>query len=317
MLSIVLILFFLAPGLRYKASPSAFRAEAVIDCSPAVAAGVVLPDGEGRYAPVIPGWGHYHYPVSTTRDSAQYYFDQGLSLYYGYHLTESLSSFREASRRDSDCVMTYWGQALAMGPYYNSTYSYKMPSSVLPVLARMNQLAERAPAREKDLVTVMNQRYSADVTDSRRSALNRAYSEGMKGLIGKYPGDKDIKALYIDGVMTEHAWDMWDSAGAPRPWTPGLVRMCEEILAADAYHPAALHYHIHLLEASFHPEATLSSANMLKDLMPGVPHMVHMASHSYQRTGLYTNGVFINDSANAAQRRFDLTAPNLHLGSAI
>lgn len=284
----------------------------VVGCAP-LPATHILPAADGRYAPVFPGWGHYHYFISTSNDSSQFFFDQGLSLYYGYHLTESLASFREAARRDSNCLMAWWGQALAMGPYYNNTYSYKMPADVLPVLVSMDRLAVAAPEREKDLAAAMDQRYSNDVTDSRRSALNRAYSEAMKGLIPKYPRDKDIKALYIDGVMSEHAWDMYAPAGVPKPWTPELVRLCEEILAADGYHPAALHYHIHLIEASPHPDATLASADKLKDLMPGVPHMVHMASHTYQRVGLYSRGAFINDSANAAQRVFVGLAPNLRL----
>ena len=304
------MLLLLFPGMgKRRMTPAP---DAIIGCGPAPATSL-QPDGEGRYAPVFPGWGHYHYPISTTDDSAQFYFDQGLSLYYGYHLTESLASFKEASLKDSNSVMTWWGQALAMGPYYNNTYFYKMPADVLPVLERMHLLAAKAPVREKDLAAAMDQRYSTDVTDSRRAALNRAYSEAMKGLIGKYPGEKDIKALYIDGVMSEHAWDMYNPKGEPKPWTPELVRYCEEILAADAYHPAALHYHIHLLEASYHPEVTLPSADKLKDLMPGVPHMVHMASHSYQRTGLFAKGTFINDSANAAQRVFVGLAPNLRL----
>jgi len=192
-----------------------------------------------------------------------------------------------------------------------------MPAEVLPVLATMRRLAAGAAAREKDMVAAMEQRYSADVTDSRRTALNRAYSEAMKKLIGKYPGDKDIKALYIDGVMSEHAWDMYDPKGEPKAWTPELVKYCEEILAADSLHPAALHYHIHLVEASYHPEVSLASADKLKDLMPGVPHMVHMASHSYQRTGLFAKGAFINDSANAAQRMFASLAPKLRLTPAV
>jgi tetratricopeptide (TPR) repeat protein len=336
------------------------RKDAIIGCAPAPVTRV-LPDAAGRYAPVFPGWGHYHYPISTHNDSAQYYFDQGLSLYYGYHLTESLASFREASLKDSNCVMTWWGQALAMGPYYNNTYTYRMPEDVLAVLAKMRRLASMgattgaadargkgsadasrkkretargkeatdatgkkretamvreasaATAREKDLVAAMEQRYSSDVTDSRRPALNRAYSEAMKGLIGKYPADRDIKALYIDGVMSEHAWDMFSPAGEARPWTPELVKYCEEILAADGNHPAALHYHIHLLEASHHPEATLASAEKLPQLMPGVAHMVHMASHSFQRTGLYARGAEINDTASAAQRVFVGLAPHLGL----
>jgi tetratricopeptide (TPR) repeat protein len=313
MRELIFILFFLLPSAapRRDLTVVSRRDDAVVGCGPA--ASFPTAGADGRYAPVFPGWGHYHYAISTKIDSAQYYFDQGLSLYYGYHLTESLASFKEAALKDSNCVMAYWGQALAMGPYYNSIFSYKMPPEVLPVLIRMNVLAAGAGASEKDLAAVMNRRYSPDTTDSRRAALGRDYSEGMRALIGKYPDDKDIKALYIDGVMTEHAWDMWDAKGSPKPWTPELIKDCEEILAADPYHPAALHYHIHLLEASLHPEETLASAEKLKVLMPGVAHMVHMSSHSYQRSGLYSKGVSSNDSANAAQEQYSAMAPQLHL----
>jgi tetratricopeptide (TPR) repeat protein len=314
MRGLIIILFLLLPPAvpREHFATAGRRDDAVVGCGPAAIAGLQA-DADGRYAPVFTGWGHYHYAISTKNDSAQYYFDQGLSLYYGYHLTESLASFKEAALKDSNCVMVYWGQALALGPYYNSIYSYKMSPDVLPVLDRMNILAEGAGDREKDLVAVMDRRYSNDTTDSRRAALDRNYSEGMRGLIGKYPDDKDIKALYIDGVMTEHAWDLWDTKGLPKPWTPELIKDCGDILAADPYHPAALHYHIHLLEASLHPEETLSSADKLKVLMPGVAHMVHMASHSYQRSGLYSKGVSVNDSANAAQEHYSVMAPQLHL----
>jgi tetratricopeptide (TPR) repeat protein len=308
----VLLFLVLGAGMQRTEFRGDSRRDDAVGCAP-LPVGHLLPDASGRFAPVFPGWGHYHYPIATTNDSAQFYFDQGLSLYYSYHLAESLASFREAALKDSSCVMVYWGQALASGPYYNNTYTYKMPADVLPVLATMNRLAAGASAREKDLAAAMNQRYSSDVSDSRRVELNRAYSLAMKELIAKYPTDKDIKALYIDGVMSEHAWNMFSPAGEARPWTPELIHYCEEILAADGYHPAALHYHIHLVEASHHPEATLSSADKLKDLMPGVPHMVHMSSHTYQRVGLYSKGAFINDSANAAQRIFVRLAPSLGL----
>ena len=293
------------PDLRPQGDPA-------VTCAPPSPT-TILPDADGRYAPVFPGWGHYHYRVSTSDDSAQFYFDQGLSLYYSYHLTESAASFKEAEVKDSRCAMAYWGEALAMGPYYNNTYTYKMPPAVVPVLDKMNGLASAANAREQDLISALNRRYSKDTTDSQRAQLNNAWSLAVKALIAKYPADNDIKALYIDGVMTEHAWDLWDNQGNPRSWTPELVTDCETILKNDPDHPAALHYHIHLLEASLHPEATLASADRLKDLMPGVAHMVHMASHSYQRTAHYDKGVAVNDSANAAAHNYDSLAPQLHL----
>ncbi|HEV3414931.1 MAG TPA: hypothetical protein VG101_20775 [Puia sp.] len=317
---IILLLLSPAPPSPRPAAATEprLRPDPIISCAPPISCSppgpeMILPDADGRFAPIFPGWGHHHYPISTKDDSAQFYFDQGLNLYYSYHLPESAASFKEAAVKDSHCAMAYWGEALAMGPYYNSTYTYKMPPWVLPVLDKMNSLASTASSKEQDMIVALNQRYSKDTTDSRRTQLNNAYSQASKTLIAKYPADNDIKALYIDGVMTEHAWDLWDNQGNPRTWTPELVSYCETILKSDPDHPAALHYHIHLLEASLHPEATLASADRLKDLMPGVAHMVHMASHSYQRTGHYDKGVTVNDSANAAAHNYDSLAPQLHL----
>ena len=296
--------------------------ELSVSCAPpASGARELRPGPDGRYAPVFPGWGHYHYKVSTTNDSAQFFFDQGLNLYYSYHLREAAASFREAARNDSACVMAYWGEALAMGPYYNDSYYYEMPLAVLPVIDQMKRMAamasskERQPIspKEKELIAVMSRRYDADTTAGHRVRLNREYSEAVKALVTKYPGDLDIKALYVDGMMIEHAWDMWDNKGVAKPWTPELIKYCEEILAANPLHPAALHYHIHLEEASQHPEAALHSADVLQELMPGVAHMVHMASHMYQRTGLYAKGVSINDRANTAVEDYSRLATQLHL----
>jgi tetratricopeptide (TPR) repeat protein len=286
----------------------------LIDCAPPPNPQTVRPDENGKYAPIFPGWGHYHYPVHTNNDSAKLFFDQGLSMYYSYHLTEALASFKEAARRDPGCTMAYWGQALSMGPYYNS-YFYKMPPAVLPALEKMNQNAASATEKEKDLIAAMNKRYSEDPSDTRRPQLNRAYSEQMAALIKKYPADPDVKALYIDAVMLEHSWDFWETNGTPKPWTPELVAYCAQILKDYPTHPAALHYQIHLVEASLHPEMALHSADVLKNTMPGVAHMVHMSSHMYQRNGLYAEGVGINEKAALLRLQYNSMAPNLEIST--
>jgi len=136
----------------------------------------------------------------------------------------------------------------------------------------------------------------------------------MKALIIKYPADADIKALYIDGVMLEHVWDFWTPEGQPKKWTQELVSYCGQILHTNPKHPAALHYQIHLVEASLHPEDALHSADVLQAVMPGVGHMVHMASHMYQRNGLYAKGEEVNERANDAGNYYDSIASNLKLG---
>jgi tetratricopeptide (TPR) repeat protein len=270
-------------------------------------------DKNGKFIPVLPSLGHHHYQIYTRSDSTQIYFDQGLSLYYSFHLNEALASFKEAARFDDNCTMAYWGQALALGPYYNN-YNYKMSSQVSAVLMSLQRTNTGSSTKENDLANAMMQRYSSDATNADRKQLDERYADAMHKLAVKYPADNDIKALYIDAVMLCHKWDFWSPDGTPKPWTPEVVALCEDILKADSRHPAALHYYIHLTEASRHPEKALPYADILKDEMPGVGHMVHMATHSYQRNGLFAKGVVVNENSNTAYNTLDSIAPQLHLG---
>jgi len=69
--------------------------------------------------PPLPGWGSHRWKISTGSDSAQFYFDQGINLYYAFHTLESRASFAKAIRFDSLCAMAYYGKALALGPTIN------------------------------------------------------------------------------------------------------------------------------------------------------------------------------------------------------
>jgi tetratricopeptide (TPR) repeat protein len=289
---------------------SGFKAADVLGCAPG--AGDVTADITGKFIQLMPGWGAHSYKISTMSDSAQIYFDQGLSMYFSYHMREAIASFKEAARFDSSCAMAYWGQALAMGPTYNFGYSYKMNPSVPGVLEVMNRRAATGTGKERELVQVMNTRYDVtDTADKERKQLNVAYAEALKPLLVKYPSDLDIKALYTDAVMLVHPWDFWNNNGTPKAWTPELVRYCEEILQKDPRHPAGLHYYIHVTEASRKPEVALSSADSLLKLYPGIAHMVHMSSHEYERIGYYAKGVAANEKADVSLGVYDSLAKGM------
>ena len=274
--------------------------------------GTVVPDRDGKFIRRLTGWGDRHYPITTISDSARYYFDQGLGFYYGYHFTEALASFKEASRFDPNSAMTYWGQALAMGPYYNTFY-YTMPKEVPEVVAEMRRHSGRVSVKERVLIDVMSKRYSTDMSNADRETLNRSYAAALEAAANRFKDDHDITALYIDAVMLEHKWDFWDNNGSPKPWTNDLVRRSEAVLEHEQ-HPAVLHYYIHLVEASRTPSRALASAATLKDVNPGIGHMVHMATHMYQRNGLYELGVTVNEQANTVNNNTDSEVPSLRLG---
>ena len=297
------VLFF--SGTRNDSGSEDLQRENIVACGPTDDADIEVAPGSKNIT-VMPGWGDYSYAISTKNDSAQFYFNQGLTLYYSYHWREAVLSFKESAKFDSSAAMAYWGQALALGPGYNFTYTYTMRKQVPEALREMNAHGANASAKEKELIAAMNVRYDVnDSTDNRRMELNKAYAVQMKKIAMAYPGDLDLKVLYIDAVMLIHAWDFWHNDGTPKEWTPEVVAMCEEVLKGNKMHPGALHYYIHLTEASRHPEVGLASADVLKDLLPGVAHMVHMSSHEYERNGLYAKGVEVNEKADQNLMLYD------------
>src|ERR1700683_1622876 len=64
-------------------------------------------------APLLIGLGHLHHPITTSSPLAQRYFDQGLTLVYGFNHEEAARSFGYVATLDPKCAMAHWGVALA------------------------------------------------------------------------------------------------------------------------------------------------------------------------------------------------------------
>ncbi|HZX72810.1 MAG TPA: hypothetical protein VFE57_00200, partial [Cyclobacteriaceae bacterium] len=122
---VFLVIGFFLSDIKFNTSSTPITVDQDITMCASSSSGTVTADNDGKFIPALPGWGNFNYTISTKSDSAQFYFNQGLSFYYGYHFAEALASFKESSRFDPSCAMGYWGQALSMGPFYN-TYVYRM-----------------------------------------------------------------------------------------------------------------------------------------------------------------------------------------------
>jgi tetratricopeptide (TPR) repeat protein len=244
---------------------------------------------------LLPGTGSHAWKINTHSDSAQLYFNQGINLYYGFHIIEALPSFKKALRFDSTSAILYWAVALAYGPNIND-YGYTASPDALIALSRAKFYVSNASPKEKELIQAMASHYSEDSTLS-RTTLNQQYAGEMKLLYIKYPDDAEISTLYADALMNLHPWDFWEKDGTPRPWTPELRSVLENTLEKYPDHPGANHYYIHVMEASPYASKANPSADKLAALAPGLSHMVHMPSHIYIRTGAYDKGRQVNEAA--------------------
>lgn len=252
--------------------------------------------------PPIPGAGIHKWKISTKNDSAQFYFNQGINMYYSFHIIEAMASFKKAAKFDENSAIIYWAQALSYGPNIND-YGYRASPEALTALNRAKELSSNATELEKALIDATSVRYTADSADATRAKLNQDYTDMMKKVYEKFSSNADAMALYADAMMLQHPWDLWFPDGTPKPWTPHIREVLEKILAKNPMHPGANHYYIHVMEPSPYAAKALPSAERLGKTNPGLSHVVHMPSHIYLRTGLYQKGIDVNIKAVNSYRQ--------------
>lgn len=255
-----------------------------------------MSDSTKPFAPRLEGLGDYHYAVTTAVPEAQAFFDQGLRLYYGFNHLEAYRAFREAARLDPSCAMSYWGQALTLGPNINAPMDASDESRVVEAVEKALSLMDNASPKERALINAIARRYVANPPADRRP-LDEAYAAAMKEVRQQYPHDPDIAALYAEALMDLHPWDYWLKDGTPQPWTPEIVTLLEGVLTSTVNHPGANHFYIHAVEASSNPAKGLPSADRLRTLLPNAGHLVHMPAHIYIRTGKYHEGSLTNQAS--------------------
>jgi tetratricopeptide (TPR) repeat protein len=244
-------------------------------------------------APLFDNLGTLNFPITTKSELAQKYFDQGIILSYGFNHEEAFRSFEEVARLDSNCAMAYWGMAYVLGPNINLPMDAGVVHTAYEAIQKAISLLDNETQREKDYVTALSKRYSAEALED-RTPLDQAYSDAMRNLSAKYPDDLDAATMFSESIMDLHPWDYWLKDATAQPWTPELVAILEGVIQKNPDHPGANHLYIHAVEASKNPHRGLASADKLRFLAPGAGHLVHMPAHIYIRTGKYHEGSLAN-----------------------
>lgn len=233
---------------------------------------------------------------------AQRYFDQGLVLAWAFNHAEAVRSFREAARRDPDCAMCYWGEALVLGPNINAGMPEENVSPAYAALQKAQSRASNASEREQAYIHALTARYEEAPPDD-RGPLDRAYADAMKEVVDRYPDDVDAQVLYGEALMDTTPWDYWQEDGSAKPVTDTILTAFESAMDEYPQHPGANHLYIHTVEAQ-HPEWGVPAAERLEGLVPGAGHLVHMPSHIYIRVGRYHDGSQANERAIAADEEY-------------
>ena len=267
-------------------------------------ASVYLSFAQSRPAVLMPGLGQHHHTISTKNPEAQRFFDQGLTLVFGFNHEEAERSFRRAAELDPHSAMAFWGIALALGPCINNV-DLDPPHEKAAYEAEQKalSLAPDATERERAYIQALAKRYSPNANVDLRK-LDADYANAMQGLFKSYPDDLDAATLYAESLMDLHPWKQWTLDGRPTEGTEEIIAVLESVLRRDPNHLGANHYYIHATESSPHPQWALASAKRLETLAPGAGHLVHMPAHTYMRVGDYAAAARSNALAADADRAY-------------
>lgn len=258
----------------------------------------------------------------TANAEAQAWFDQGLNLAWGFNHAEATRAFRAGQRADPGCAMCFWGEAWALGPNINAPMAPAALPQARAALERARAVAGRVGAVERALIDALAERYRPDtVADPEAAAA--AYAEAMRGVVARFPAEREVAVLAADALMNLSPWDYWEEGGRrAKGATAETIALLEKVLgtspnagaaspsaaapgfAPDPDHIGAIHLYIHMVEASDTPERALPFAERLASLAPAAGHLVHMGSHILYRVGRYRDSLELNRAAVAADKAY-------------
>ena len=277
-----------------SAPPSPLQEEA------AAHAGHGSAEGVAERKALLGNLGSFGRKIQTSSAEAQQFFDEGLTLLYGFNHDESFRSFARAAALDARAPMPHWGMALALGTNINDPAPAERIARAYTHLAAAQARAANGSPVEQALIAALAKRY-VEKPEGDQLPREQAYSDAMGEVAKRYPDDPDVATLYAESLMNLRPWRLYDKDGTPEPGTDTIVATLERVMAVHPEHPGANHYYIHAVEASKNPGRASAQAERLETLVPGAGHLVHMPAHIYIRTGQYERSA----KSNAAAARVD------------
>ena len=247
--------------------------------------GETFNEGPRQAAVLIPGCGDaVKFPISTKNPDAQKFFTQGIGQLHGFWYYESERSFRQAAALDPDCPMAYWGMAMA---------NVNNEKRAKGFLDKAVKLKDKATAREKQWIAVLENLYKDDKRDKKQRQLDCI--SDFEALVQDDPKDIEAKAFLV--------WRIWFGKGdVPISSAQVVDAMLDQIFAAVPNHPAH-HYRIHLWDDR-KPIRAVTSAAQCGQASPGIAHMWHMPGHTFSKLKRFDDAVWQQEASTRVDHAY-------------
>ena len=269
--------------------------------------GEAFNEGPRQAAYLMPNPGSVHFPVTTSDERAQAFFDQGMGQLHGFWYFESERSFRQVAAIDRDCAMAYWGMAMAnvdnperaadlmRVAWLRRGMASERERMYIDALARFYGVeGPEEPKRKKD-------KEGGGEKDERQAEDRKASSARLKArtqrlivdyeeIIWEYPDDIEAKALLVIRL-----W-LAGRSGISTPSRQANEALLAQVFAAQPMHPAH-HYRIHLWDSRDAAQRVVESAVKSGPSWPSVAHMWHMGGHIFAQLGRHSDAAWQQEAS--------------------
>jgi len=247
-------------------------------------------------ARILDGMGTVHLPMTTSSAEAQRFFDQGVAQMHSFWAREAERSFLQAAALDPTAPMPYWGIAMVAAGDWRPRFQIDTLDAFFgkqapPATSRARAAAvkavdlSQAPGKATDLEKM----YIAAIA-ARRSPVAKepeeAFVKGLRALLAAHPDEVEAQldlALMIMRGFTQPE---------KKPIAPGsmeAVAILRALLPKAPDHPGVHHYIIHAFEGSTFAKDAWPSCEKYVQLVPNIPHALHMPGHIYAQTGRWSD----------------------------
>lgn len=279
-------------------------------------------DGPSLPAKILPGQGRVHFPITTSSEAAQAFFDQGVAQMHSFWTWESERSFRQAAALDPESPMPWFGVAMVAAGDFRPRFQLEtyldaqLPNKQWPARSVAAALKARQLASVPGKATELEKMYIDAVSARRDASLDspeEAYTEKLRALLRRYPNEVEARAYLALHLMRGYVLP----EKTPRSSTMEAVAILRQLINDAPGHPGVHHYVIHGFEGSTFAREAFPSCEKYVELAPNIPHAQHMPGHIYSQTGRWRDAVNAFEAAAANERYWlkeDATGSTGHHG---
>ena len=257
--------------------------------------------------------------ITCSNDEARKMYVEAFGHMLNYNHEQAIACFTKCAELDPNCAMAWWGIAYCLSSSYNWSAGL---GPGYDAISQAVSLKDHCSELEQDLIMALSKRHTKEARDNANPAalnmgnspeLNQAFADAMAPLYEKYRGNLDVTAIYVEALMNLNPWTLWNKDASTGEITPVddstlmLIKIMEDAfdnVPGAKEHPALCHLYCHALELSPYPERALPAADVLRTLMPGCGHLVHMPSHIDAWVGQWKEAMDCNIAAVKADDHY-------------